>query len=272
MNIQKTIYRFIQRNGPTILTGAASVGVIVTSVLTGKAVLKADKILNEIKNEDLKNIKTKKKLIPVYIPPVISGTATIACIIGCHLMNKRLQAGFIAAYGLLDSTFKAYKSKLTVEEEMMIEEEVDKDRIIAELENLLKNCPGEEYELWIDDYRKRPFWARKSDILLAKDELNRNLRDPNFSKHYGTASLEEFYSHVKGESEPQDYLYGWDIDYLIEEWNDDQIEVNWSENYVYTDPATGKGIRCNRIYWNYDPLFNYWTYESSWDKSQKSQD
>lgn len=269
MNIFRKACKTLIRNAPTMLTAGSCAGVIATSILTGRAVLKADRILKEIPDEDLKSFGVKKKLTRVYILPILSGSATIACIIGCHLMNKQIQAGLIAAYGIVNSTFKAWKSKLTAEEEMMIEEEIDKDRIIAALEEMLNDRPGEEYELWIDDYRKNPYWARKSDILFGKDELNRELRSPNFSRHFGTASLAEFYSHVQGEPEPQDYLYGWDIDYLLEEWDDDQLEVKWTENYSYIDPVTGEEIRCNHIYWTYDPLFNYWTYESSYDKVQK---
>lgn len=266
MNIKSAVTRFFVKHGSLILTIGASAGVVATSVLTGKAVLKADKILNEIEEKDLKTIETQKKIIPVYIPPVLSCTVTIACIVGCHLMNKKIQAGLIAAYGILDTTFKAYKSKLTVDEEMNIQREIDNDRINAEIEKLISKRPDEEYELWCDDYRSHPYWARKSDILLGKDDLNRNLRSANFSKHYGKASLEEFYAHVKGESEPQDYILGWDIDYLLEEWDDDEVDVTWYDSGLYTDPLSGKQIPCNHVVWSIDPISNFWNYVSIYDR------
>ena len=268
MNIRK----FLMKHGSLMLTVGASVGVVATSVLSGKAVLEADKILNDISDKDLKTANTQKRILSVYIPPVLSGVATIACIIGCHLMNKKIQAGLIAAYGVIDTTFKAYKSKLSAEEQAQIQKEIDKDCVIENLEELLNNRPGEEYELWIDDYRKRPYWARKSDILLGKDEINRSLNSANYSRHYGTASLGEFYSHVKGESEPQDYIFGWNIDYMLEEWDEDNVEVNWFESDIYTNPETGKQISCNRICWSIDPISNYWNYESSWSKIESKDD
>ena len=268
MNIVKPVGKFLRRNGSLLLTIGASAGVIATSYFTAKSALKADKILNDIPEDKLKALTTKKIIAKTYIPPVASGAVTIACIVGAHLMNKKIQAGLIAAYSVVNSTFQMYKSKLTVEEEMYVEKAVDEERINAEIKKLLDERPGEEYELWIDDYRKHPFWARKSDILLGKDEINRNLNDPNWSRHWGTDSLETFYSHVKGEPEPQDYLYGWDIDYMSEEWEYFIVDVNWTEE-TYIDKISGKAIPCNHIYWSIDPIMNYWNYESSWEKLQK---
>jgi hypothetical protein len=232
-------------------------------VLTGRAVLKADKILNDIPDAKLKSVETQKKIIPVYIPPVLSGTATIACIIGCHLVNKRLHAGFIAAYGVTSTTLKAYKSKMTAEENARIQQEIDKDIVIANLEQLLNDRPGEEYELWKDDYREKPFWATKSDILLGKDEINRAMNDNNnLSGYFGQIGLKDFYAHVVGEPEPQDDIFGWDIDYMLEEWEDCYIDICWSEGEIYTNPKTGEQISCNHIHWNYQPIEDYQHYVS----------
>ena len=254
MNIAKPVCNFLKRNGSLILTISASAGVVATSYLTGRAVLKAEKILNE------ESENKKKELIKTYIPPVACATGTIACIVGCHLMNKRIQAGLIAAYGVLNSTFQAYKSKMTAEQIEEAKKEIVKSRVDEEIEKLIEMRPDEEYELWVDDYRKHPFWARKSDILLGKDEINKDLSDCNFSRHYGCGTLEAFYSHVQGDIEPQDYLYGWDIDYLYEEWECDRVDIEWTDD-IYTDLKSGKGIPCNHIWWNVPPLMNYWNYD-----------
>lgn len=269
MNIVKPVGKFLTRNGSLLLTIGGSAGVIVTSFLTGKAVLKADKIMNEIPADKLKTLETQKKLIPVYIPPVVSGALTITCIVACHLMNKKIQAGFIAAYGIAHSTLEAYRSKMNADEIADVERRISEDKINADIAKLLEERPNEECELWTDDYRKHPYWARKSDILLGERELNKELTSINFSRHYGYAALETFYSHVTGETEPVDSIYGWNLDQLVEECDVDKIEVMWEENMLYTDPASGKQIPCNYIYWQWDPIPNFWNYESSWDRIQK---
>lgn len=269
MNIMHKFLSVTKRNLPTILTVGNCIGVPATAYFTGKAVLEAEKYLNSVPEEDLKKVATKLHVAKIYGPAVISGFLTIGMGIGSNVSNKKIQAGYVAAYSVLSSAFNTWKNKLPVEEEMRIESEVDKDRVDAEIEKLLNQRPDEQYELWVDDFRKRPFWARKSDILLGKDEINKQLSDPNFSRHWGTASLEEFYAHVKGEPEPQDYLYGWDIDYIYEKWESDQVDVDWTENYIYIEPVSGKKIPCNHIWWSIDPLMNYWNYESQWEQVGK---
>lgn len=261
MNIAKPVCNFLRRNGSLILSVTASVGVVATAYLTGEAVIKADKLLNE-------KPVNKKEIVKAYIPPVASGTATIACIIGCHIMNQKIQAGLLAAYGVLNSTFQAYKSKLDVEDQLRIERDIAKDRIDAEIEKLLELRPDEEYELWVDDYRKHPFWARKSDILLGKDEVNKDLSDCNFSRHYGCGTLETFYSHVQGDIEPQDCLRAWDIDYLWGEWETDRVDIEWTDD-IYIDPGSGKKIPCNHIWWSVPPLMNYWNYDTMRNGDEK---
>ena len=255
------IGNFLKGNVTTILTVVAVVGTPVSSYLTGKAVLKAEKILRDIPEDQLKTFETRKKLFKVYLPAIVSNLITIGSSVACYVKNKRIQAGYLGAYTMAATTLEATRSKMTVEEEMRIENEIVEERVNAEIEKLMSKMPGEEYELWVDDYRNKPFWARKSDILLGKDEINRDLASPNFSRHFGTADLTTFYSHVVGDPEPQDQLRGWDIDYLIDLWENDHVEVDWTTNYIYTDPETGRKIPCNYIYWINPPFMNYWNYD-----------
>ena len=269
MNIVKPVGKFLTGNGSLLLTIGGSAGVIVTSFLTGKAVLKADKIMNEIPEDKLKTLETQKKLIPVYIPPVVSGALTITCIVACHLMNKKIQAGFLAAFGVAHTTLEAYRSKMTDDAVADVERQISEDKINAEIAKLLEERPSEEYELWTDDYRKRPYWARKCDILFGERELNNELRNWNISRHYGYTSLQTFYSHVVGDPEPADSIYGWCLDQLLEECDTDEIDVRWEENMMYADPSSGKQIPCNYIWFEWDPLPGYWNYESPWSKVEK---
>ena len=53
-----------------------------------------------------------KVAAPIYIPTVLSGMATIACIISANLFNKVQQASIASAYALLSSSYKEYRDKL----------------------------------------------------------------------------------------------------------------------------------------------------------------
>lgn len=259
-----------KRHGSLALTIGACAGVGLSCYLTGKAVLEADKIMKDLSDEELKSVDTRKKLIKIYVKPFASFCATTACILSNYMMNKKVQNGLIAAYGIAASSLESWKIKMGVEEETRIEQEIDEDNILANIEALLEIPHGEEDELWIDDYREEPYWGTKSDILFGKDELNRDLLDPNFSRHSGYADMEVFYSHVKGGSKPQDRLRGWDVDYLID-LDIPMLEVDWNPNYIYTDPKSGAKIKCNRIYWNVGPLMNFWNYYDIRRKSVEEQ-
>lgn len=59
--------------------------------------------------------------LPFYSPVILLGTATMACIAGAHILSARQQAGILAAYGLLEQTFSAYRGE--VQEKLGKEEE-----------------------------------------------------------------------------------------------------------------------------------------------------
>lgn len=127
---------FIKKHGSTILTTLGAVGVIGTAVSAVKETPKALYLLNEAKKEkgeDLTVIEKVKVAGPVYIPSVIIGTSTIACIIGSNILNKRHQAALLSAYTMLDQSYKEYKDKVIdlygEEADEKIEEEISKGHV-----------------------------------------------------------------------------------------------------------------------------------------------
>ena len=218
------VLSFLRRNMPTILTVVGCVGVPLSSYLTGKAVLEAEKVMEETPEEEMKSVETQKKLVKVYIWAFVANALTITDIVACHLMNKKIQAGYLAACGVLSSTLEAWRAKTSPEERERIQREIDEEKINAVIEKLVNERPNEESELWIDDYREHPYWATKSDILLGKDDVNKCLNGENYNPNFNfRTSLEVFYSHVKGKPEPQDYIFGWDVEQLLDECDTDHI-------------------------------------------------
>lgn len=98
----------------TILTCLGAAGVIATSVLTAKATPKALALIKESeekKGEELTKIEAVKAAGPAYIPAILTGVSTIACVFGANILNKHHQATLAGAYALLDSSYKTYRSK-----------------------------------------------------------------------------------------------------------------------------------------------------------------
>ena len=124
----------MKKHGSTILTYASVAGVIGTGVMVAKATPKALQVLElaeEEKGEKLTLLEKINVAGPVYIPSVLIGASTIACIIGSNVLNRQKQASMASAYALLNQSFKDYKSKVNdiygEDADARVEEELAKD-------------------------------------------------------------------------------------------------------------------------------------------------
>lgn len=107
---------FVKHHSPTILTYLGVAGVAGTAIATAKATSKANELLAEaraLKGEELTTTEKVQVAAPIYIPSVLLGTATVACIVGANILNKKTQASLISAYTMLDRSYKDYKAKVT---------------------------------------------------------------------------------------------------------------------------------------------------------------
>ena len=121
-NLQRLAQRskiYLRKASPTILSALGAAGVIVTSVLAVRATPKAlRKIRADSKTnhdgdpEAYSKLEAVKSAWVCYIPAAISGTATIFCIFGANVLNKRQQAALTSAYALLNDSYNNYKDKL----------------------------------------------------------------------------------------------------------------------------------------------------------------
>lgn len=104
----------------TILTCVGAIGVVATAVLTAKAVPKASALIEEARYDKfdskkewgLTKFETVKAAAPAYIPAIITGASTIACIFGANVLNKQAQASLASAYALLDQSYREYTRKV----------------------------------------------------------------------------------------------------------------------------------------------------------------
>lgn len=211
---------FLKKNSATILTVAAAAGVITTSILSAKAAIKASRVLahkEEEKGEKLTLEETISAVWTIYIPSIVAGGSTIACVFGANILNQRQQASLASAYALIDSSYKEYKAKL---KELYGEEAHNNivDAIASEKCGEVHISAGgltsaytqeiesdAEPRLFYDEYSGRYFETTIEKVLLAEYHLNRNyiLR--------GFARLNEFYEFLGLEPTDYDENIGWDI-------------------------------------------------------------
>lgn len=249
-NLLLSTKTFWNRNGSTILTCIGGAGVIATTVMAVKATPKAVTLLEEAKKEkgeDLTKLEVVKVAGPVYIPSVITGVTTLACIFGANSLNKRQQAALMSAYALLDKSFKDYKNKVRDlygnEAETKVIEEIAKDKYVAE-----EDSEDDDKELFFDEFSGRYFRSTMYDVQRAEYALNRDL------VMRGYAYLNEFYEHLGLEPIDSGYNLGWSpgacLDYYWQEW------LDFSHEKVTMDD----GLECHIIRMWEEPIMDFENY------------
>ena len=169
----------MRRNASTILTCVGSAGVVVTAVMAVKATPKALQLIEAAeaeKGEKLTRLETIQVAGMTYAPSVAVGIATIGCIFGANVLNKRTQAALTSAYALLDQSYKDYKKKAEElygeEADRNIREEIAKDKY--EESSIGTN---NEKVLFYDEFSGQYFHSTMPDILKAEIEVNKLLAE-----------------------------------------------------------------------------------------------
>lgn len=143
----RKLLKGLSNNSPAILTGVAACGVVGTVIFAVKATPKAMELISDREYELKKDCEldstgpnsfiSKKEIIQVawkpYIPAMVMGTVTIACIIGSNQISTRRNAALMSLYSIAETGLKEYQSKVveTIGEnkERKIRDEIDKDRL-----------------------------------------------------------------------------------------------------------------------------------------------
>lgn len=107
--------KFVKNNSSTILTVVGSIGVGITAVMSARDTFRAIKRMDYDENGEYCKRSKKEKIklaAPCYIPTVLTGVATIACVCGANKLNKNAQKSLAGAYMLLDRSYKEYRQSV----------------------------------------------------------------------------------------------------------------------------------------------------------------
>jgi hypothetical protein len=225
---------FVKKNGSTILTCVGSAGVVATSVMAVKATPKAMMLLDDARKEKGDDLTKFEKVMvagPAYIPAVVVGVSTIACIFGANILNQRQQAALMSAYALLDSSYKEYKSKVVdlygEEADSRVREEIAKDKYTGD-----DKPTDNDNVLFYDEFSGRYFESTTTKVLKAEYEINKKISG------WGGAYLNDFY-HALGldPTEYGDHL-GWSASGLYEMYWEQWLDFN-HEKFMLDDGLEG---------------------------------
>lgn len=247
--IFKDAQETLVKHSPEILTGLGIAGMIATTVLAVKATPKALRLI-EAKKEELKADKltvkdTVKTTWKCYIPAAVTGTASVACIIGASSVHLNRNAALTAAYTLSETALREYREKTleTVGEkkEQLIRDAVAQDKV--EKRPVSSNAivaTGIGNTLCYDPFTDRYFNSDIDKLRKAENEINSQMLDE------GYISLNEFYYQVGlGEATVGDSV-GWNYN------RDGFVKLSLS-SCISTDgvPCIVLGFRTNP-YHDYD--------------------
>ena len=163
-------------NRSTILTCVGAIGVVVTSVLTAKATTKAVDLILEAeleKGDKLTKTEKFKTVAPSYIPAVLVGASTIACMFGANVLNTKQQASLMSAYALLDNSYKEYRGKV---EELYGEgtDERVQGELAKEKYEVMEKSNAKEKELFFD-FNTLQYFEAPMDEVLTKTVMDDGL-------------------------------------------------------------------------------------------------
>lgn len=260
MKLTKACARFLRKHGGTILAVAASVGVIATAIETGRATTKAKHLLAvdealRTYNEDEQGIveepPTKKEIVQIcwkaYVPAVILGGGTIACILGSNALNKKQIASLTAGYMALGKTYQEYRRQVAEHVGAEYEKEIYKDT-----QSVLKEPTSNMVEdklLCYEPISERYFHATEAELLNAFYEVNHD-----FATN-GYIALNDFYGYLNLDFVPALNDRGWSMDYLGAMWE------NYWIDFSYVKQQTDDGLEVYYVSAFQEPIENYLNYD-----------
>lgn len=221
--ILKQAEKFTTDHSPQILTGIGVAGVVTTAVLTGKATIKATRLLDrhpyvELGEGKARPLDTKEKVQLVwklYVPPFIVGATSVAAIIAATQIGTRRAAAIAAAYAMSEKAMSEYKDKVVEKlgenKERSLRDDIAQDRV--------KNNPVTENSIIVtgggkvlcyEPYTGRYFMSDMEALKKAQNDLNYLV----LNNYY--ASLSDFYDLIGLDRTKLSDDMGWNSDKMLE--------------------------------------------------------
>ena len=214
----KDIRMVVSKHSPEILTGLGIAGMITTTVLAVKATPKALDIIEDKKkelgldqSENLRPVEVVKVAWKPYIPAVIIGVTSVACLIGANSVNVRRNAALATAYNLSTTALAEYKDKVieTIGEkkEKAVRDKIAEDRLKKEPVNQSAIVvSGKGTTRCFDTITKQRFISDIETIRRIVNDLNERMIN---GEDY--ISLNEFYYELGIDGTSIGDELGWNI-------------------------------------------------------------
>lgn len=216
VKMTKNLNRVLSKHTPEILTDIGIVGMIATTVSAVRATPKALQLIDEREIKEGKRLGSKeivKTTWKCYAPSFVTGTLSVACLVGASSINLKRNAALATAYTISETALKEYQEKALEiagpKKEQAIRDAVAKERLEeAHVKDREFIPTGKGDVPCFDPLTNTCF---KSDIEMlrkAENTLNKRMRDDI------VITVNEFLQEIGLEpcDESIGENLGWDID------------------------------------------------------------
>lgn len=213
--IAEAVRTYVDDHRSEILTGVGIAGMITTTVLAVQATPKALRLIEEKKQEAEKEqltvVDTVKTTWKCYVPAVVTGSLSVACLVGASSLNAKRQAALMTAYKLSETALADYKEAVveTIGEkkEHAVREKVAEKQIEkASFDEKDIIVTGYGTTLCLDPLTGRVFYSDIEHIRKVVNEMNRRLNIECY------ISLNEFYEGIGLDTCDLGEWLGWNSD------------------------------------------------------------
>lgn len=228
-------------------------GVIATAILVAKETPKFNKDLEELKKDDkTRKIDIVKTAAEDYAPALIVGVATIASVASSTILSKKNEISLSSAAIIADTGWRKYKDKI----KKVLGIETHKDILDKlSLDDFAKVKEKDRDDLYWEEHVGF-FKADPEKLAYAYSDINRRLHDEEFTtgSYPGVAQLCKFFTEAGVDFlvpsiNAEDIRFGWDIDYLYENYGYIWVNMNIEES---TDD---QGNKYKKIIFIEDPIY-----------------
>lgn len=168
-------------------------------------------------NDELDRVTILKTTWKCYIPTVVMGSITIACIAGSHHISSNRNAALVSAYSVAEKTMNDYQSKvidiLGEDAANKVRESLKEDnaRIDQDMNIILNSCNSSGNDLCFDPISGRYFRSNGEDIRTAMNDYNHALMANGYFD-----TLNGWYFHLGIPGISIGDMLSWDTDRLLD--------------------------------------------------------
>ena len=253
----------IKRNGPTILSITAMVGVVGTAISAAWAAKKSEEktghhvtyesywadndeyAVPTVKHDELTFKQYIKRNWKYYIPAVGCAIVTCSCIGLSDHLNKKRQAALISACVAANNAYKTYREAVIEEfgEEKDLElrtKVIEKNGEQKDVIDLTSDHYEGEVLLFYEELSGRYFNATMEHVKDAEYHFNRNLQLRDY------ATLDEFYSFLGLGSMVFSEEIGWCT------WAEPTYGYKWVD-FAHDKVTLDDGLECYILSYPFEP-------------------